>query len=805
MSYFHLVIATPFIFALLVPVLYKKINPRIHTGWFVLIIPLVLFIYFLSYSFDIYEKGAIYLTLPWIPSYDINLTFTIDGLSLIFSLLITGIGILVVLYSIYYMSKLKEALHNFYVYILLFMGSMLGLVFSDNIFVLYVFWEITSISSFLLIAYWFEREKSRSGALKSMLITIFGGFAMLAGFILTSMISDTYSIQEMISKIDIIQSHSLFVPAMVLVLIGAFTKSAQFPFSIWLPDAMEAPTPISAYLHSATMVKAGIYLVARFTNVFGGVSEWFWLVTGVGIVTLLYGSINAVKQTDLKALLAYSTISQLGLIMSLLGLGSAALYFNVGNEGNLYAIAIFAALFHMVNHSTFKGSLFMVVGIIDHEIGTRDIRRLGGLIYVMPVSFSLAFIGSFAMAGLPPFNGFLSKELFFTSVLQAAEIPFFRMGTWGFILVIAAWVASVFTFVYCMIIVFKTFFGEQKSDKLKKKAHEAPVGMLIPPLVLAGLVIAIFFYPDVLSKYFLHSAWVSVLPSIVEDSELLIEISQWHGINREIIMTLGVVIIGIILYKTVKKWSKVYNYYPEVLTLNSIYESAIEKLEDLSLSITKRYMTGFVRDYLIYILGFIILIVGGSVILLDGISFNMSRNSEAGFFELGLLIGIVITAFAVAFAKTRMASIITIGGLGFLIVFIFVLFRAPDLALTQLVVETITTVLFLLCFYHLPKYKKEQASIGFKVTNGIIAVGIGLVMTLVALSAYGNGLFEPISYFYKNSYELAGAKNIVNAILVDFRGFDTMLEILVLSMGGLGVYTLIKLRLSRRKENEETK
>lgn len=805
MSYFHLVIATPFIFALIVPILYKNINPRIHTGWFVLLVPLVLFLYLLSYSAEVYERGTIYLTLPWIPSYDINLTVTIDGLSLIFSLIITGIGFLVVLYSIYYMSKFKEAIHNFYVYILLFMGSMLGLVFSDNIFVLYVFWEMTSISSFLLIAYWFEREQSRSGALKSLLITIFGGFAMLAGFILTSMIADTYSIQEMISKVNVIQSHPFFIPAMVLILLGAFTKSAQFPFSIWLPDAMEAPTPISAYLHSATMVKAGIYLVARLTSVYGGVAEWFWLVTGVGFVTLLYGSFNAVKQTDLKALLAYSTISQLGLIMSLLGLGSAALYFDVGNEGTVYAIAIFAALFHMVNHSTFKGSLFMVVGIIDHEIGTRDIRRLGGLIQVMPISFLIALTGSFAMAGLPPFNGFLSKELFFTSVLQAAEIPFFNMGTWGHILVVAAWIASVFTFVYCMIVFLKTFFGKQKADKLKKKAHEASIGMLIPPLILAGLVIAIFFYPDILSKYFLQPAWVAVLPSFAENPALQIEISQWHGINREIIMTLGVVVVSIILYKTIKKWSNIYHHYPEALTLNSIYEFIIEKIEVLSLAITKRYMTGFVRDYLTYILGFIILIVGGSVLLLDGVSFNTSGNSEVGFFELGLLFGIVITALTVMFAKSRMTSIIAVGGLGFLIVFVFAIFRAPDLALTQIVVETITTVLFLLCFYHLPKFKKEKISIRFKVTNGVISVGIGIVMTIVALSAYGNRLFEPISDFYKNSYEVSGAKNIVNAILVDFRGFDTMLEILVLFMAGLGVYTLIKLRLSKGEGNEGTK
>ncbi len=805
MTRFYLINAIPFIFSLVVPFLHKKLNPRVHTGWVVLFVPLVLFLYLSSYIVEIHAGKTIYLTPFWIPSYNINLTAVIDGLSLTFGLIVTGVGFLVVLYSIFYMSKIKEALHNFYIYILIFMGAMLGLVFSDNLFTLYVFWEITSISSFLLIAYWFERDKSRSGALKALLITVFGGLSMLAGFILLSMIGGTNSIQEMMGKIDIIQSHSLFIPAMVLILLGAFAKSAQFPFSLWLPDAMEAPTPISAYLHSATMVKAGIYLVARFTAIFGGTETWFWLVLGVGLITLLYGSINAVRQVDLKALLAYSTVSQLGLIMSLLGLGSAALYFDVANEGAIYAIAIFAAIFHLVNHATFKGSLFMVVGIIDHELGTRDIRKLGGLLHLMPISFLLALIGSFSMAGLPPFNGFLSKELFFASFLNATEMPFFHMGTWGTTLVAITWISSVFTFVYCMIIVFKTFLGKQKTHKLKKKAHEAHIGMLIPPLILAGLVVMIFFYPNVLSQYLLLPAWNAVLPTFAGNSTLQIEISAWHGINRELLMTIGLVLIGTLLYKTIRKWYKLYRYYPQALTLNNIYEVSLEKMESVSLAVTERYMTGSVRDYLVYILGFIVLLVGGTILLLDGISFDFTRNAEISFFELGLLFCMLVTALAVLFSKNRLTSIIAIGGLGFLVVFFFILFRAPDLALTQLVVETVTTALFLLCFYHLPELKRESSSLSSKMVNGIISVGVGLVMTVVALSAFGSQFFESISGFYEKAYELAGARNIVNAILVDFRGFDTMLEILVLFMAGLGVYTLIKLRMSRGKENEGAK
>lgn len=803
MQLLHLMILLPFVFAVIVPFLYKKFNERIHTGWFVLAVPLVLFIYLTTFIPSISNGNPIMATLPWLPSYDINFTIYMDGLSLVFALLITGIGSLVILYSIYYMSKLREALHNFYVYLLLFMGAMLGVVFSDNIFVLYVFWELTSVSSFLLIAYWYEREKSRYGAQKSMLITIFGGLMMLAGFIMLAMMTDTYSIREMVSNTDMLASQSLFIPAMILILIGAFTKSAQFPFSIWLPDAMEAPTPISSYLHSATMVKAGIYLVARLTAIFAGSGEWFWLVTGVGLITLIYGSINAVRQTDLKALLAYSTISQLGLIMSLLGLGSAALYFGVGDESAVYAIAIFAAIFHLVNHSTFKGSLFMVVGIIDHETGTRDIRRLGGLIHVMPISFTLALIGAFSMAGLPPFNGFLSKEMFFTAVLNATEMSFFNMDTWGVLIPVIAWVASVFTFIYCMILVFKTFWGPYKPIRADKVIHEPPLGMLIPPGILGLLVILIFFFPNWFSQYLFRPAAIAVLPNDVDAFN--IKISAWHGWNTELFMTLGVILLGTVMYLTLRKWYRVYHYYPHALTLNNIYNFGLVQMENISKTVTDKYMTGFIRDYLVYIFGFIVLIVGGTLLIFEGFSFNSSNDAPINIFEAALILSMVISAVTVLFSKSRMTSIIAVGALGFLVVFAFVLFRAPDLALTQLVVETITTALFLLCFYHLPELKKELSRVRFKAVNAVISIGVGVVVTLVALSANGNRVFEPIGDFFEDSYELAGAKNIVNAILVDFRGIDTMLEILVLSIAGIGVYTLIKLRLSGREKNEEIK
>ncbi len=796
----HFLLFIPILFAIFIPFIYRIVTPRLHTGWFVLAVPVFMFIYLFRYLFVIEQGNTVEKTLHWIPSLGINHTIYIDGLSFIFGLLITGIGSLVVLYSIFYMSKHREALHNFYIYLLLFMWAMLGLVFSDNILILYVFWELTSVSSFLLIAFWYQRDGSRNGAKKSMLITVFGGLSMLAGFLILTIITQTYSIREMISQVDFIVASDLFVPALVLILLGAFTKSAQFPFHIWLPDAMEAPTPVSAYLHSATMVKAGIYLVARFTAIFGGSAEWFWLVSIIGLLTLVWGSVFAVKQKDLKAMLAYSTVSQLGMIMCLLGLGSAALYFGYSDEASFHTVAILAAIFHLINHSTFKGCLFMVVGIVDHETGTRDIRRLGGLMHLMPISFTLSVVGGFAMAGLPPFNGFLSKELFFTGVLNASELSIFGMETIGFIFPVVAWIASVFTFIYCMILVFKTFTGKYTPEKSDKIAHEAPIGMLIPPMILAALVVIFFFFPNLLSRYLLEPALAAILPTFAQYGGFDIKIEAWHGWNTALFMTIGVVVLGTLLFLSLRKWSGIYGILPESFKINALYQNGIHGLESVANKMTRSYMTGFLRDYLVYIFVFFIVIVGGSIWVLNSFSFDPSMNAPVKLFETSLVILAVIAAVSVIFAKSRMTAIIIVGVLGYIVALFFVIFEAPDLALTQLVVETVTVALFLLCYYHLPELKKEASRIKFKVVHVLIALGVGSTVTAVVLSAQGNRLFASISTYFEDAYTLAGAKNIVNAILVDFRGFDTMLEILVLCMAGLGVYTLIKLRLTRRED-----
>lgn len=804
MSWLNFAIFLPILYAVFIPFFYKKVS-SVHTGWFVLPIPLVLFIYLTTSIADIANGERFMHTVSWIPSLGINFTTHLDGLSLILALLITGVGTLVIAYSIFYLSMKREALHNFYIYLLLFMGAMLGVVLSDNLMVLYLFWELTSVSSFLLIAFWYQRDKSRYGAQKSMLITVTGGISMLAGFIMLQSMTGSWSVREIIGQAGTLSDSSLFIPAMLLILLGAFTKSAQFPFHIWLPDAMEAPTPVSAYLHSATMVKAGIYLVARFTPVFGGEATWFWIVSMVGLITLFWGSFTAVRQTDLKALLAYSTISQLGMIMSMLGIGSAALYFDAGSDAFKYSsLAVLAALFHLINHSTFKGALFMVVGIVDHETGTRDIRRLGGLMTIMPITFTFAAIGSFAMAGLPPFNGFLSKEMFFSAVLTASDLGIFHMQTVGLLFPIIAWVASVLTFVYCMILVFRTFTGNYNPEKLEKSAHEAPIGMLIPPGILVSFVVVIFFFPQTMADYILNPGVQAVLP--LEDANYYNEITAWHGWHApELWMTVAVVILGSLLFVFLRSWQNVYSLFPREWSFNTVYNAILVGSEKSSEKLTGKYMTGSLRHYLLYIFSFLILAIGTVIFATNGFVIDTSNDAPVNIYELILISIIAIAAVGIIFAKSRLTAIILNGVLGYMVAIFFVIFRAPDLALTQLVIETVSAALFLLCFFFLPEWKKENVTRKAKGLNLVISLGVGTIVTLVMLSIQGNRLFDSISSYFEDAYKLAGGKNIVNAILADFRAFDTMLEILVLAIAGLGVYTLIKLKSSEGEGKRESK
>ncbi|MBG9757439.1 cation:proton antiporter [Lysinibacillus sphaericus] len=790
--------------AIFVPFLYKSIK-NIHTGWFVLAVPATLVVIYASYIAQVAKGGVFTAKLPWIPSLDISFVSYLDGLSLLFSLLITGIGSLVVLYSIFYLDKHKEKLHNFYVYLLLFMSAMLGVVQSDHLITLYFFWELTSISSFLLIGYWYNRDASRLGALKSMMITVGGGLMMLGGFVLLYLMGGTYSIRELMVMAPNLVDHPLFTWSLVLLLLGAFTKSAQFPFYIWLPDAMEAPTPVSAYLHSATMVKAGIYLVARFTPIFAASELWVWLVTGIGILTLFWGSFFAVKQTDLKGILAFSTVSQLGLIMSLLG--ASAVAFHANESVDTIKFAAFAAIFHLINHATFKGSLFMIAGIIDHETGTRDIRKLGGLMSIMPISFTVAAIGSLSMAGLPPFNGFLSKEMFLTAMLALQKFEFFGFDTWGVLFPIVAWVASIFTFIYSFYFVFRTFNGNYKPEQLPHKPHEAPIGMLVSPMLLAGLVVLIFFIPNFIGDTFVKPAVLAIQPFLYEvPQDIDIHVSAWHEINPELLMTIGIIIIGVLLFVSLPKWQGMYQRFPKAFTLNNAYDKIMQGLDVGLNRLSRLYMTGSMRHYLLYMFSGIAIIVIGSLFVKNAFSFSFQETAPIRPYEIILVVVLLIGTAITILAKSRLTAIIGLGSVGYTVALFFVIFNAPDLALTQLVIETISVALFLMAFYHLPKLGKREERMRFQLNRAVVSITIGAMVTLVALSAHSQKLIPSISKYYEETvYSLAGGGNIVNVILVDYRGFDTLFEITVLGIAGMAILAMIKLRMNRKEKTHENK
>lgn len=797
MSLLHLAVLIPFLFSagLLIS---RKLFGKMHRGWLALPVPFMLFIYFLWHIPQVQEAPIIHV-MSWLPSLGINITFYLDGLSLLFTLLISGIGLLVVLYSIFYLDEEKSDQQRFYAYLLMFMGAMLGVVLSDNLLVLYGFWEITSIASFLLIAFWYQRGRSKYGALKSMLITVFGGLAMFAGFILLYVMTGTFSIREIISQIDSITGHSLMVPTLILVLLGAFTKSAQFPFHIWLPDAMEAPTPVSSYLHSATMVKAGLYLVARCSPIFAMQAQWFWIVSIGGLLTLIYGSAKAVRQTDLKALLAYSTISQLGLIMSLLGLGSAAGLQTDTAVSLFFAQATAAALFHLFNHAVFKGALFMVVGIVDHETGTRDLRKLGGLVSVMPVTFSIAAIGAFSMAGLPPFGGFLSKEMFFTAVLNIRELNMWSFESWGILIPVVAWLASVFTFIYSLVLLVRTFGGKYEKERYNNKPHEAGIGLLLSPTILAALAIAIGLFPSLPATWLIEPAMTSVHQNLLMPGDHFhIHIRLWHGWTTEVWMTAALIVIGTLLVVIYKRrgWNVPGSGEKARFTLNRLYDKTLQGSEYASKKLTSLYMTGSIRQYLVYIFLFFVVALGSTMLTAPVFSLDFSTNAPIEGYELAAIAVLGLAALAVPLSQNRIASILLTGAVGYMVTLLFVLFRAPDLALTQLIVETVSVVLFLLCFKHLPKLNKENVNLRFKLTNALIAASVGIVVTFIALGVGSGHDFESISkFFIEESYHLAGGKNMVNVILVDFRGFDTMLEVIVLGIASLGIYALVKLRV----------
>ena len=766
----------PFAAAFLMPLLHKILKDKV--GWAALLVPLAAFVGFLRLLPVVNAGGDVSSVVHWIPNLGIDLAVRLDGLSLLFVLLISGIGTAVMLYSIFYLHH-DERLANFYTFIMLFMGAMLGVCTSTNLVCMYLFWELTSVSSFLLIGFWYEKENPRLGAQKALLVTMAGGLCILAGILLLRSVGGSFAIDELLAASDTIKASSLYPAIVILLLIGAFAKSAQVPLHIWLPTAMEAPTPISCYLHSATMVKAGIYLIARMTPIIGGTAMWGGIVTIVGLTSLTFGSLMAIRQFDMKAILAYSTISQLGLIISLLGFGTKA--------------AIAGALFHLLNHSAFKGSLFLMTGIVDHQTGTRDVRLLKGLSKVMPVSALVACIGAFSMAGLPPFSGFLSKEMFMEAAAEAHASNLAFLGDIGYLIPFVAVLASIFTFVYSVALFFKIFMGKELTKTTPKAPKEGCWGMLIPALCLVSLNLIIAVIPNKFVHWLIGGAIFSVTRTSYE-----LHVAFWHGVTPAFIMTCIVVLLGLGVYFNYDWVKNLFLSYKCRFGAEKAYQEFLHGVPTVAGKFTNWHINGRLTDSMACTFGGALIFILGSMIYFNAWShIDISDMAPVDVLDITLAIVATLAALGVATFKRRIWSILALSVVGFCVSFYFVIMRAPDLALTQLMVETISTVLYLLVLYKLPYGMipdNPPTPNGRRTINALIGVLVGLMAFTVTIIGQGCKYFETIAWFYnENSLKLAGGNNIVNVTLVDFRGFDTMGEITVLSLAAIGVYIMIKL------------
>ena len=768
------VVFIPFLFAILTPLVQRIAGDRI--GIWGIVSSLLTFGGVLSLATYAFGDEPLYVFYEWAPTLGLSFGFYVDGLSWLFAFLISGIGVLINIYAYWYLQK-PDPFGRFFAYLLFFMGSMLGLVLSSNLIILIIFWELTTISSFLLIGFWHHTERARYGAVKSILVTSVGGLAMIGGTVLLTVIAGTSEIPELIAKAGMIQEHALFFPILLLILLGAFSKSAQSPFHIWLPDAMEAPTPVSAFLHSSTMVKAGVFLIARIHPVFSGREEWTLLVATVGLITMVLAAYYALRKIDLKAILAYSTVSQLGLMIMALGFADV--------------LGAKATAFHIMNHAAFKGMLFLVVGIIDHETGTRDITKLRGLRFTMPKTAVLAFIGAFASAGIPLFNGFVSKELIFEAAYDQIGI-----APWMSVFPVFAVVGSALTFAYSMKIFFSVFFGEE-SKELPKHPHDPPLGMLFSPGLLAAITVIVGIMPFVAEN--LVNAATSAITQTTTDFYLTL----WHGFTPALWMSVVTVGIGLVLYSRKALLQKMHSKPPFGLTANAMYDWWYPNIMVGAEKLIGVFQSQKLRFYFMYILGMIVVLCGWVLIREDNFRFIPHDLWMAETYEYIVAVAFILATIGVAVFRSRIARVISLGVVGYLLCAVFIILRAPDLALTQLLVDSVTVILFVLVIYFLPQLKTEKERISVNIRDLLVSVIAGGFVTVFVLAAYSHRYTTTIAeYFLENSYKLAGGTNVVNVILVDFRAFDTLGEIIVLAIAGLGVYALVRLGI-RRKQKED--
>ncbi|MGM0558516.1 MAG: monovalent cation/H+ antiporter subunit A [Myxococcota bacterium] len=708
----------------------------------------------------------------WIERLGLDVAFRLDGLGMLFAILILGIGTLVVLYAYYYLSK-DDPIGPFYAALMTFMGAMLGVVLSENLILLAVFWELTSISSFLLIGYWTHLAEARKGARLALGITGGGGLCLLGGVILLGHIAGSYDLTVVLASADVIQNHPLYPVTLVLILLGAFTKSAQFPFHFWLPNAMTAPTPVSAYLHSATMVKAGVFLLARLHPALSGTSWWFFIVSGTGIITMAFAAYVALFKHDLKGLLAYSTISHLGIITALFGFSTK--------------LATVMGVFHIMNHAAFKASLFMSAGIVDHEAGTRDARVLSGLRHSMPITFVLALGGAAAMGGTPLFNGFLSKEMFFEEAFHLLEHPLMSgVGAPAWAVPVLVTLGGVFSVAYSIRFIVDVFFGPE-TDELPGHPHDPPFGMWIPVAVLVAICVVVGVVPSIVAGDFLRTSAAPVVGAALPEFHLAI----WHGLTPALYMTMIAISMGILAYW---RWRDIHklNLALPAVTGRSIFEGFVERSVEVASGIHDAIDNGSLQRYLAFVVGFAVL---AGFLAYYELGWQPGSRGQAAAPLMAvipwgmMIIGSVMTVY---FHRKRLAALVFVGIVGLITSLSFIYFSGPDLGLTQLSVEVVTILLMLLTLYVLPQWSPRESSVMRRTRDAIVAISAGVGVSVLAWDVMTRPQESISQFFLDKSLPEGGGTNVVNVILVDFRGFDTMGEISVLVIAAIGIIVMLR-------------
>ncbi len=749
------------------------------SGWVYALVPAGIVGYLATYTTAIQEGETISVALDWVEvaEFTVSLSFYLDGLSLFFALLVSGVGALIYIYAGAYLEG-HHHLGRFFSYLSMFMASMIGMVLADNLLTFYIFFEGTSFASFMLIGFNHYAKKSRRAAWQALLVTKAGGLALLVGFVLMYMVTGTYQISEIIQHGELIQNSEFYIAIVILVLAGAFTKSAQFPFYFWLPNAMKAPTPVSAYLHSATMVKAGIYVMARLHPALSGTEFWVVVVTSFGAVTMLLSAWLALQYTDMKGILAYTTVMALGLLTMLLGIGSE--------------IALKACMLFVLVHALYKATLFMTTGAIDHGIHERNVDKLSGLRHKMPITAAAAGLAALSMAGIPPFFGFIGKEVVYEAALNGgvAEAAIASVSVLANIALVAG----------AGLLAVKPFFGSP--SEVAEHAHKASTGLWFGPVVLAGFCVLLGLFPSWFGEPFLVPAVGAVMG---EPSSVYLVL--WHGFTIELLLSVITVASGVALYFGTKAMREhaAGRWFERVFGtgLDRGYDRTIDGILNVATWQTRILQNGVLRYYLAAMLGFAALLIGGTFLRYAAGDIVVDIE-ELAVYDVAIATLVVGGASAIIFLRSRLAAVVSLGIAGIGIALVYLTYGAPDLAKTQFLVETLTVILFALVLIELPNLKDRVVSTGGRLRDAIIAGSVGATITgmlLVALQFPFDS--NMANYYAANTYTEAEGRNIVNTILVDFRAIDTLGEIVVLMVAGFGIYALLSYDKGANNSDED--